>query len=192
MRACIYLRVSKTDQNPENQLPALRKIAESRGLDVVRVIQERVSGAKKKRDGLTQLLEGAHQGEFQVVLVWAIDRLGRSMKGVVDSIQTLDSKGCRIISHQEAWLDTQGPVRELLVSIFAWVAQMERQKLIERTQAGLHTARSKGIKLGRPRVTVDVDRALRLMKDGATLRETAKRLGCGAATLHRAVKAKGT
>ena len=189
MKACLYLRVSTTDQNPENQLPALQRIAESRGYEVVRVIEERVSGAKRKRDGLTQLLEGAHRGEFGVVLCWAIDRLGRSMAGVVTTIQTLDASKCQILSHQEPWLDTQGPVRELLISIFAWVAQMERQKLIERTAAGLATARSKGIRLGRPAVHVDVDEALKLIKGGATLRQAAKRLGVGAATLHRAIKA---
>ena len=188
-KAVIYIRVSKPDQKPENQIPALKLIAEARGLEVVDTIEERMSGAKKSRPGLDKLLDGAHRGEYQVVLCWAVDRLGRSMSAVLETVQKLDAAGCRVVSHQEPWLDMQGPIRPLLLAIFGWVAEQERARIIERTQAGLATARRKGVKLGRPKVTVDVDRALRLMKQGATLREAAKKLGCGAATLHRAIKA---
>ena len=164
-------------------------MAESRGYEVVQTIEERLSGAKKSRPGLTKVLEGAHRGEFQVVLVWAIDRLGRSMMGVLETVQRLDGYGCPVLSHQEPWLAMEGPTRPLLLAVFGWAAEMERAKLIERTQAGLATARSKGIRLGRPRVEVDVDRALKLIKGGASLRDAARKLGVGIGTLQRAIKA---
>lgn len=189
MKCCLYLRVSRRDQTPENQLPALKRIAEARGLEVVEVVIEKRSGAKKKRPGLDQVMKGAHEGQYQVVLVWAIDRLGRSMATVVETITSLDRLGVQVVSHQEPWLDTRGPVRELLISIFAWVAQQERERNIERTLCGIETARSNGKTIGRPKVTLDMDEALKLRKQGLSIEATAKRLGCGVGTLCRALKA---
>lgn len=191
MKCALYLRVSTTDQNPENQLPALTQIANSRGLEVSTVIEEKMSGSKKSRPGLDQLLQGAHRGEFTHVIVWAIDRLGRSMKGVVDMITELDRIGCKVISYQEPWLSMDGPIRPLLISIFAWVAEQERTRLIERTNAGLATARRNGKKLGRPAVALDIDEAYRLRKQGYSLREAARKLGVGKGTLERALAKAG-
>ena len=156
-------------------------------LDVVEVVHEVMSGTKKARPGLQRVVDGAHRGEFEVVLVWALDRLGRTMQGVVDTIVRLDNARARVVSHQESWLDMQGPIRPLLLAIFAWVAEQERTRLVERTNAGLATARRKGKTLGRPRVRVDIDRALKLRKAGASMSACARALGCGVATLHRAL-----
>lgn len=192
MRAVIYLRVSRPDQKPENQLPALQRIAEARGLELVgEPIIERESGSKVKRKGLDALLQGCHRGDYQVVLVWAIDRLGRNMQAVVDTILRLDSLNVKVISHQEPWLAVDGLVRPLLLSIFAWVAQMEKARLVERSLAGLETARRKGTRLGRPTVVVDIDEALRLRKAGKSLRQAARQMGCGTATLQRALRRAG-
>lgn len=188
MKTVLYLRVSKSDMNIENQLPALRQIALSRGLDVVDVIVETMSGSKKARPGLTKLLRGAHEGRYNVVIVWALDRLGRTMGGVLDTVTELDRVGCRVVSHQESWLQMDGPVRSLLVAIFAWVAEQERARLIERTQAGLATARREGKTLGRPRVSLDIDEAFRLRKAGHSVAVVAKKLNVGVGTLHRALK----
>jgi putative DNA-invertase from lambdoid prophage Rac len=187
MNAALYIRVSKQDQNVENQLPVLRRIAEQRGFVVVAEHVEHMSGSKKARPGLSALLQGAHRGEYGVVLVWAIDRLGRTMSGVVETIQGLDRLGCRVVSHQEPWLMMDGPVRSLLVAIFAWVAEQERARLIERTNMGIATARRNGKALGRPRVEVDVDAVFRLRKAGHSIAAIAKKLGCGVGTVHRAI-----
>lgn len=188
MKAALYLRVSTTDQNPENQIPALTQLAQARGIEVVTVITEKMSGSKKARPGLELLLQGAHRGEYNVVIVWAIDRLGRSMPAVVDMITELDRINCKVVSYQEPWLVMDGPVRQLLIAIFAWVAEQERARLIERTQAGLATARRNGKKLGRPAVELDLDQAMRLRKQGLSIAETARRLGVGKGTLHRALQ----
>lgn len=188
MQKCaLYIRVSTADQNLENQLPHLEKIALSRGLEVAVIIEEKISGSKKARPGLDQLLQGAHRGEYNHVIVWAIDRLGRTMTGVIDTVTELDRIGCKIISYGEPWLVFDGPVRALLVAVFAWVAEQERARLIERTNAGLATARRNGKTLGRPKVQLDIDEAYRLRKAGYTIAEAAKRLGVGKGTLHRAL-----
>jgi len=189
MKAALYLRVSKSDMSTENQLPALTQIALARGIEVTLIIEEHLSGSKKSRPGLTKLLSAAHKGEINVVVVWAIDRLGRTMSGVLDTITELDRLGCRVVSHQESWLQMDGPVRSLLVAIFGWVAEQERARLIERTNAGIATARKNGKTLGRPRAEFDIDEAFRLRKDGLSIAEAAKKLGVGVGTLHRALKA---
>jgi DNA invertase Pin-like site-specific DNA recombinase len=190
--AKIYLRVSRPDQQPENQLPALLKIAAARGLTLVgEPLIDRCSGSKTKRPGLDALLEGAHRGDYQVVLCWAIDRLGRNMPHVVKTITDLDAINCQVISYSEPWLSMErdSPVRPLLIAVFAWAAQQEKARLIERSLAGVDTARRKGVKLGRPKVTLDIDEAMRLRKQGLSIEAIAKRLGCGVGTLHRALKA---
>ena len=186
--AAIYARVSSEKQTAENQIRALRKLAAARSLHVVETIEETISGAKRRRPGLDRLLQGAHRGDFRVVLVWSIDRLGRSMHSTIGTVLELDQAGVQVISRQESWLQMQGPVRPLLLAIFAWVAEQERATLIERTNAGLARARAAGKRLGRPTVAVDVDEALRLRKR-YSIRSVAKQLGVSPATLHRALVA---
>ncbi len=191
MKTAIYMRVSKSDSTTDNQLPALRRMAEARGFEVVETIEETMSGAKRRRPGLDRLLQGAHRGEYTVVLTWAIDRLGRTMHGVLDTVLRLERSGVRVISHSEPWLDTGGPVRDLLLAVFGWVAEQERRRTIERTHEGLARARREGRTLGRPRVAVDVDRAQRLRKQGVPLASIAQQLGVGTTTLHRALQRVG-
>ena len=106
----------------------------------------------------------------------------------------LDRRGIETVSVQEPWLDTGGPVRELLIAIFSWIAEQERARLIERTNAGLDRAKRKGIRLGRPQTRVDVWQAERLLAGGASLRKVAEELRVPLGTLHRALERskKGT
>jgi putative DNA-invertase from lambdoid prophage Rac len=187
-KAVLYLRVSTDDQDVANQLPALERMALARGLEITRTFSETMSGSKKSRPELDAMLQAGRRGEFQVILVWAIDRLGRNMSAIVDTVTAMDRVGVAVVSHQEPWLDTQGMVRPLLLSIFAWVAQQERARLIDRTNAGLARARAAGKTLGRPRRAIDIDQALRLRKSGLSVADAARRLGVGAATLHRALQ----
>ena len=157
---------------------------------MVETVIERRSGAKRKREGLKRLLRGAHEGRYSTVIVWSLDRLGRTMRGVVETVQDLDALNVKVISHQEPWLQMDGPIRPLLLAIFAWVAEQERERIIERTEAGIATARANGKTIGRPKVQVDIDEAYRLRKQGLSVAQTAKRLGCGVGTLHRALEAR--
>jgi DNA invertase Pin-like site-specific DNA recombinase len=185
-RAAIYVRVSTAEQSVENQLPELQRLAEVRGLEVVEVFSENVS-ATRSRPEFERMLSDAHRGRFCVLLVWSLDRLHRSMLGAMQTVLDLDRWGVEVISLREPWLDMAGPVRSLLIAIFGWVAEQERLRISERTKAGLAAARRRGSRIGRPRVRLDLDRAQELRAGGASLRDVARELGVGPATLHRAL-----
>lgn len=186
--AAIYLRVSSDRQTVENQRPEVEQLARARGLEVAHVYEEQASAARH-RPKYETMLKDAKRGRFQVLVVWALDRFGRSMVGNLQDVLELDRIGVHVVSVREPWLDTGGPVRNLLVAIFSWVAEQERARLVERTKAGLAAARRRGAKIGRPRRKVDLERARELRAAGRSLRQVAAELGVGAATLHRAMAA---
>src|SRR2546426_5955762 len=160
VRAALYLRVSDgSRQTSENQRPELERLAAARGYDVVQVFDEAGSAAKA-RPGYDTMLKAAHSGKFGVLLVWSLDRFGRSMVGNLQAVLELDRIGVQVVSVREPWLDTGGPVRSFLIALFSWVAEQGRLPLIERTQAGLDRAPRQGKRNGRPRAPVDVTRAL--------------------------------
>jgi DNA invertase Pin-like site-specific DNA recombinase len=107
------------------------------------------------------------------------------MVGNLTDVLELDRIGVQVVSVREPWLDTGGPVRNLLVAIFSWVAEQERSRLIERTKAGLANARRRGVQVGRPPVCVDRDHLLDLRSQGMSVRTIAKTLGVGTATVQR-------
>jgi DNA invertase Pin-like site-specific DNA recombinase len=146
--AVLYLRVSGDKQDAENQRGDLNKIAAVRGLDVVHVYQETASAAKH-RPAFEAMLADARAGAFGTLVIWALDRFGRSMTGNLQAVLELDSIGVQVVSVKESWLDTTGPVRSLLIAIFSWIAEQERARLIERTQAALDAKRSRNERLGR-------------------------------------------
>lgn len=185
-RAALYLRVSTDRQSTETQRPAVEQLARARGYTVAAVYEEQASAAKA-RPMYEQMLKDAKRGSVDVLVVWALDRFGRSMVGNLQDVLELDRIGVQIVSVREPWLDTGGPVRSLLLAIFSWVAEQERERLILRTKAGLEAARHRGAKIGRPRRRVDLDRAAELRGQGKTLRQIAEEMGIGTATLHRAM-----
>jgi DNA invertase Pin-like site-specific DNA recombinase len=134
------------------------------------------------------MMRDAHRGMFDVLLVWALDRFGRSMVGNIQTVLELDRRGVQVISVREPWLDTGGPaVRPLLMAIFGWVAEQERARLSERTKAGMDRARRSGVHIGRPPARVDVGRALGMKHEGMALPEIAARLNVSLPTLKRAL-----
>jgi putative DNA-invertase from lambdoid prophage Rac len=182
--AIIYLRVSTQEQSVENQRPELIQLAQARGFEVTEVIEETVSAAKQ-RPGFERVMKLAHEGKASVIIVWALDRMGRSMIGNLQAVLELDRLGLQVVSMREPWLQTDGPVRALLIAIFSWVAEQERSRIRERTRAGLDRARQAGKQLGRPGVVIDADAALLLRRRGLSLRTIAAKLGVGHSTLHR-------
>src|SRR5882762_583024 len=187
LRAALYLRVSTDQQTTDNQRPDLVALARQRGFSIEAVYDD-TGSAVEVRPEFERMKLDAHRGKFDVLLVWSLDRLGRSMSGNLQTVLELDRLGVQVISVKEAFLDTSGPVRPLLIAIFGWLAQQERERLIERTRAGLERARRQGKRIGRPRVTVDVTKALALRAEGKSIRETALALGVGAATVHRTLQ----
>src|SRR5580658_10249072 len=153
--AAIYYRVSSEVQSSECQRPDVEQLAKARGYTVVHVYEEQGSAAKY-RPAYEQMLKDAKRGRFETLVVWALDRFGRSMICNVGDVLELDRIGVKVVSVRESWLDTGGPVRNLLVAIFSWVAEQERSRLVERTKAGLAQARRRGSRIGRPRIRLDM------------------------------------
>jgi DNA invertase Pin-like site-specific DNA recombinase len=184
MKAAVYVRVSTDRQTVQNQLADLERLAQARGYEVT--IYEEVESAAKARPVLDRLLADARAGRVQAVAVWALDRLHRSMVGAIQTVLELDRLGVRVLSARESWLDTDSPVRPLLVAIFGWVAEQERTRLIERTRAGMARARQEGKKIGRPRTsTVMLHAAADLVRTGVPVAEAARSKGVSRASLRR-------
>jgi DNA invertase Pin-like site-specific DNA recombinase len=186
-RAAMYLRVSKGEQSVENQRPELHRVARTRGLSVVAEYEEQASAARDRAQ-FNAMMRAAHEGRFDVLLIWAIDRFGRSMVGNLQAVLDLDRCGVEVVSVREPWLDTGGAVRPLLIAIFSWVAEQERAQIVARTKAGLERARRRGVRLGRPSRRVDVRRAREMEAQGASLRSIARKLKVPPTTLHRALR----
>lgn len=140
MKTAIYVRVSTAEQTTSAQMPDIQALVAARGYAVVETYEEQAS-AVKTRPAYERMMADARAGRFKVLVVWALDRFGRSLAGNVNALLALDKMGVTVVSVREPWLDTAGPVRELLVAIFSWVAQQERARLIERTKAGIAVAR---------------------------------------------------
>jgi putative DNA-invertase from lambdoid prophage Rac len=185
-RTAIYLRVSKSNgtQSVENQRPEVEQLARARGYNITTVYEEQASAAKH-RPQYEQMLKDAKRGRFQVLIVWALDRFGRSMVGNLQDVLELDRVGTQVISVREPWLDTGGPVRSLLIAIFSWVAEQERARLVERTKAGMEQARRRGSRIGRPRARLDKDELRRLRAQGLSVRKIAETLNVGSSTVQR-------
>lgn len=137
---------------PTDALPELRAWAERRHFEVVHAytVQESAwKGAHQK--ALTQVYQDARAGRFQILLVWALDRLSREgVAATLEIVSRLGRSGVRVLSLQESWTEVEGPMQELLLSIVAWVARMESNRRSERTKAGLARAVAEGKRLGRP------------------------------------------
>jgi len=152
MKCCLYLRVSTTQQDTENQAIALTQWAQQRGFDIVKVYEEEESAwrAGHQRQ-LAELLVDARKPKFRVVLVWALDRLSREGSAAILGIGSkLSRHGVKVLSYQESWTEAPGELGELLFAIAGWVARMESQRRSKRTKAGLARAKAQGKRLGRP------------------------------------------
>ena len=188
-KVAIYLRVSKRDgsQTTENQRPEVEAVARQRG-EVVRAYVEQGSAAKA-RPVFREMMQAARAGEFSCLVVWALDRFGRSLTGNMVDLLELDKLGVCVVSVRETWLDTCSPMRNLLVAIFSWCAEQERARLSERVKAGLETARGKGKRLGRKPFAVDVAEGVRLLtEERLSQRAAAKRMGLTLSVFHRTMK----
>lgn len=151
MKAAIWSRVSTREQETENQLVALRAWAKARGFEVVtEYVLEESAWNGKHQAALEQALGDAHRGRYQVLLVWALDRLSRQgIEAMLSVMRRFREKGVMVLSHQEPWTDGSPATQELLTSIFAWMAEQESRRKSERVKAALALRRSKGLPVGR-------------------------------------------
>ena len=191
-RAALYLRVSTDGQSVENQRLALQAVAAQRGWSVVAAYDDNgISGAKgrDRRPGLDALLNDATRGRFDVAMVWAMDRLGRSLADLIDTLRVLKAAKVDLYLDQQA-IDTTTPAGRMFFHITGAFAEFERDMIRSRVNAGLARARARGVKLGRPKVSAKVEAAIRdSLAAGTGILKTARTVGVGSGTVQR-VKAE--
>jgi DNA invertase Pin-like site-specific DNA recombinase len=158
-RVGIYCRVSTLDQHPETQLLDLRQLAGQRGWQIFGEYTDHgISGARARRPQLDRLLADVHRGKVDVVLVWAFDRMARSVQHLLEVLQALHAANVEFVSLREN-VDTSGPLGRALMVIIGAIAELERSLIIERVRAGMRRAKLEGRRLGRPPLeNVDADR----------------------------------
>lgn len=152
MKAVIYSRVSSQEQSTDNQVPVLEAWAKQRELEVVDYYIESESAWRNgHQKELARLTDDARKRKFDIVLIWALDRLSREgCAAILNIINTLGMYRVRVLSYQELWTEAPGQLGELLFAIAGWVAKMESERRSERTKAGLSRAIREGKTLGRP------------------------------------------
>lgn len=190
-RAAIYVRVSTDKQTVENQVRELRQIAERRGWEVVELYQDAgISGAKGRdsRPGLDKMLKDAQRRRFDVIMSWAIDRLGRSLIDLLGTIQALEACGVDLYLDQQS-IDTTTPAGRLMFQVTGAFAEFERSMIRQRVRAGLKRAVEQGKQLGRPKIDPAVEKRIQLhLRSGVGILATAKRYGVGTGTVQRIVR----
>lgn len=192
MKVALYLRVSTDGQTVENQRRELAGWADHFGHEVVETyVDAGVSGAKSEaaRPALAALMADARRGRFQIVGVWALDRLGRDLGDLIDLVDRLRSAKVGLFSHREV-IDTTTPGGELTFHIFGALAQFERARLAERIKAGMARAKDAGTKSGRPIGNpplpgLERDAIRDLLAQGVSIRKTAKALGVSPTTVQK-------
>ncbi len=187
-RIAVYARVSTSDQSTESQLLDLRRYVRERGWDIFReYVDEGISGTKDSRPALNELMNDAKKRRFDVVLVWRFDRFARSTKHLILALEEFKNLGIDFVSYQEN-IDTSSPLGSAIFTIISAVAQLERDIIAERVKMGLRKAKANGKKLGRPKVSVDMDQVKALHSQGYSTRAIAEELGLTKSTAANLVK----
>ena len=151
MRVAIYVRVSTDKQEADNQLYQLREYARRKDYEVVREYVDVISGKEEKRPAYDELFLNAHKSLFDLVLFWDLSRFSRGgTLFTLQKLRELENAGVAWSSYQEPFLSSVGEFKDLVISIFASIAKIEREKISERTRAGLERVRRQGKRLGRP------------------------------------------
>jgi len=187
-RAAIYLRVSTREQSTAAQRAELESVAERAGWVIVEIYEDAgISGAKGRdqRPAFDRLLKAATRRQFDIVMAWSVDRLGRSLQHLVVTLADLHAAGIDLYLRQQA-IDTTTPSGRALFQMLCVFAEFEREMIRERVQAGVNRARAAGKRLGRPTKDAKVAEAIRASLDaGVSIRKTAALQGVGVSTVQR-------
>lgn len=177
-----YARVSTQDQNLDLQIQALTQAG------CQKIFEDKISGSRAERPGLAKALEMLREGD--TLVVWKLDRLGRSVQSLVDLVGNLYKQGVQFKSLTDA-IDTGTTSGRFFFHVMASLAEMERELTVERTRAGLEIARQLGRKGGRKRQMTDskIESAKKLLANGVPPRDVAKNLGVSVPTLYRWIPA---
>ena len=188
-KTVIYSRVSTNDQTIDNQLKVLREIADKRGLEVVREISdEGISGAtgRDARKGFDELIKGSIKNEWDIILVWDVSRLGRSLKHLVSFLEDIQSVNCDLYIHQSG-IDTSTASGKMMFQLLSVFSEFERSMIRERVIAGQQRAKANGVKLGRKTNVNDgvITAVYQLRQNNVPIRRIATDLKIGVGTVYK-------
>ena len=191
-KAVIYSRVSTNEQTVENQLKVLREVAEKRGLEVVREISdEGISGAKGRdeRQGFDELIKGSVKNQWDIILVWDVSRLGRSLKHLVSFLEDIQSARCDMYIHQSG-IDTSTASGKMMFGMLSVFSEFERSMIRERVIAGQQRAVANGVKLGRKTNVNDgiITAVYQLRQNNVPIKRIAKDLQIGVGTVYKVLE----
>ena len=191
-KAVIYSRVSTNDQTIENQLQVLREVAEKKGYEVVREISdEGISGAKGRdaRKGFDELITGSIRKEWDIILVWDVSRLGRSLKHLVSFLEDVHSAKCDLYIHQSG-IDTSTASGKMMFGMLSVFSEFERSMIRERVIAGQQRAKAEGKHIGRKsNLTDGVKTAVyQLRQNNVPIKRIAKDLQIGVGTVYKVLE----
>jgi DNA invertase Pin-like site-specific DNA recombinase len=190
-KVALYVRVSTDNQTVENQLQELQEAAERHGWQLMQIFKdEGISGVKgrQKRPGLDALLKGVARKDFDLVAVWSVDRLGRSLSDLLGILNEIHAKGINLYLHKQG-IDTTTPGGLALFQMLGVFAEFERAMVQERVKAGLQRAKAEGKKLGRPKISEEKEAAIRhARQEGKGIRKIASELGIGVGTIPRVLE----
>ena len=189
MKAVIYSRVSTNDQTVDNQLKILREVAEKKGLEVVQEISdEGISGAKGRdeRDGFNELIKGSIQKEWDIILVWDVSRLGRSLQHLVSFLDDIHSAKCDLYIHQSG-LDTSTASGKMMFQMIGVFSEFERSMIRERVIAGQQRAKAEGKHIGRKTNVNEgtLNAVKHLRENNVPIKRIAKNLKIGVGTVYK-------
>ena len=188
-KVALYCRVSTTEQHPENQVRTLTDLAEKHGAEIVATfIDKGISGVKKDRDALNQMLSAARSRKFNTLYVLSIDRLSRSVKNLIETVEMLNDLGVTIVFQREN-IDTKSAMGQFFLTVLGSLAQFEREIMRERINAGIARAKAQGKKMGRPSKLNDGLRnaVTMLYEKGVSIRDIAKTCTVGIGTVYKVV-----
>jgi DNA invertase Pin-like site-specific DNA recombinase len=189
MRTAIYARVSTTDkgQDPDLQLKPLREYAHARNFSITGEYVDHMTGSKDRRPALDRLMNAARKRQIDCILVWKLDRFGRSLKHLVTAIEELNALGIGFVSYQEN-IDLTTPTGRLMFHIIGAMAEFERELIKERVRAGIVNAKSKGKQIGRKALAPIERRKIIEAHEGSpalSVRQLAKTIKQTPATVHK-------
>jgi DNA invertase Pin-like site-specific DNA recombinase len=188
-RCSIYARVSTDSQTTDNQLIELQKIAKLKGYVVTQIFtDEGISGSKGRdfRTGFDNIIIGAIKKDFDIILCWSVDRLGRSLQDLVSFLNEIHSVGCDLYIHQSG-IDTSTPSGKMMFQMCGVFAEFERGMIRERVISGQNRAKSQGKHIGRPtNLNEGLTHSIKYMKEqGVGIRKIAKELKVGVGTVYK-------
>ena len=186
----LYARVSTDGQTTENQLQELRKVSDRNGWQIIQeFVDHGISGAKGRaqRPAFDEMCKGVVRKEFDLVMAWSVDRLGRSLQHLVTFLDELHSKNVDLFLHRQG-IDTTSPAGKMMFQMLGVFSEFERAMIKERINAGLARAKAQGKTLGRPKVSLQVENKIRKLRStGKGIRKIASELKVGVSTVKRVV-----